>query len=206
MTLTDRFSAALTYATRLHSGQLRKGTNIPYVAHLLAVTAIVLQHGGTEDEAIAGMLHDAVEDQGGHFVLAEIRARFGDNVADIVDGCTDAYTNPKPEWQPRKEKYIKHLKTASPSVRLVCAADKLDNARAILADYQALGEAVWGRFNGGKDGTVWYYRSIVEALKSDGTTLIDALDRVISEIEKLAAPSPCELSVSVISGTITLES
>jgi (p)ppGpp synthase/HD superfamily hydrolase len=189
MTLTDRFFAALTYATRLHSGQLRKGSGIPYIAHLLSVTGIVLQHGGTEDEAIAALLHDAVEDQGGYPTLEEIRKRFGADVAATVEGCTDAYTDPKPEWRERKEKYIAHLQTASPAVRLICAADKLDNIRAILTDYRVVGEKVWSRFKGGKEGTLWYYRAVLQALNINRTPLIEALEREISETEKIAGVS-----------------
>jgi len=185
MILTERFSVALTFATRLHAAQLRKGTTIPYISHLLAVTGIALQHGATEDEAIAALLHDAVEDQGGATTLKEIYHRFGRGVSEIVEGCTDADTIPKPPWRQRKEKYIAHLSTASPSVRLVCAADKLDNARSVLADYRTLADALWGRFNGGKDGTLWYYRAIVETLRVDQNPLVEELDRVVCQLEAL---------------------
>ena len=135
MTLSPCFDDALVFASRLHAGQLRKGTPVPYVAHLLAVTATVLEHGGDEDEAIAALLHDAVEDQGGAATRAKIRRRFGENVAAIVDGCTDADTIPKPPWQQRKEAYLAHLVgETSPSVRLVSSADKLHNVRSIIAD------------------------------------------------------------------------
>jgi (p)ppGpp synthase/HD superfamily hydrolase len=187
MTLSARFEEALALATRLHAGQVRKGTSIPYVTHLLAVASLVLEHGATEDEAIAALLHDAVEDQGGEATLEEIRRRFGDTVADIVDGCTDARTTPKPPWRGRKEAYIAHLRQAPAAVRLVSAADKLHNARTILSDYRTLGEALWNRFNGGQDGTRWYYRSLVEALRQAGPNpLVEELDRVVSEIERLA--------------------
>ena len=186
VTPTERFSAALAFATRLHAAQLRKGTAIPYISHLLAVCAIVLQHGGTEDEAIAALLHDAVEDQGGAPTLREIDHLFGGAVSEIIEGCTDADAIPKPPWRGRKEKYLAHLLTAPHSVRLVCAADKLDNARSILADYRVLGEALWSRFNGGKEGTLWYYRAVVEVLKVDQTPLVEELNRVVSEIETLA--------------------
>ena len=185
--LSTRFEEALIFATRLHAKQTRKGTNIPYVAHLLAVTSIVFENGGTEDEAIAALLHDAVEDQGGAATREEIRRRFGDTVVAIVDGCTDAEVIPKPPWRARKEAYIAHVRKAPASVRLVSAADKLHNARAILADYRELGESLWKRFNGGKEGTLWYYRSLVDAFRAGGTTpLIEELDRVVSEIEQLS--------------------
>ncbi len=187
MTLSLRFEEALILAVRWHAGQVRKETTIPYIAHLLGVASIVLEQGAGEDEAIAALLHDAVEDQGGAVALGEIRRRFGDRVAEIVAGCTDAWTSPKPPWRERKEAYIAHLRQASASVRLVSAADKLHNARAILADYRALGEALWSRFNGGKEGTLWYYRALVETLQAaDPTPLVEELDRVVSEIERLA--------------------
>src|SRR5918911_197645 len=157
MILSERFNEAFLYASQLHAEQTRKGTTIPYIAHLMAVTAIVLENGGNEDEAIAALLHDSIEDQGGEATRQEIRRRFGETVVEIVNGCTDAEVIPKPPWRARKEAYIAHLIHASPSVRLVSAADKLHNARAILADYRVLGESLWKRFNGGKEGTLWYY-------------------------------------------------
>jgi len=190
--LSQRFEDALVYAARLHAKQIRKGTTIPYVSHLLSVASIVLEHGGNEVEAIAALLHDAIEDQGGTETREEIRRRFGDAVASIVDGCTDAEVNPKPPWKERKEQYIARLSHASPSILLVSAADKLHNARAILGDYRALGENLWDRFNGGKEGTLWYYKSLVDAFKqaAAGTALaplIEELERVVGEIEKLSA-------------------
>ena len=187
MQLTSRFEEALNFAVRLHAGQLRKGTTIPYVAHLLAVSSIALQHGADEDEAIAALLHDAIEDQGGAETREEIRRRFGDRVVAIVDGCTDSDLTPKPPWKQRKQAYITHIATASPSVRLISASDKLDNARAILADYRVLGESLWERFHGGKDGTLWYYRGLVKAFREAGSnSLIEELDLVVAEIHRLA--------------------
>lgn len=185
MTLSARFEEALLLATQLHAGQCRKGTTIPYVAHLLGVASLVMEQRGSEDEVIAALLHDAVEDQGGETILKEIRRRFGETVAAIVEGCTDATTIPKPPWRQRKEAYLAHLREAPASERLVAAADKLHNARSILADYRALGEAVWERFNGGKEGTLWYYRALVEAFRASGPTpLVEELERVVSEIEE----------------------
>ncbi|TMB74479.1 MAG: HD domain-containing protein [Deltaproteobacteria bacterium] len=190
--LSQRFEDALVYSARLHAKQIRKGTTIPYVSHLLGVAGIVLEHGGNEVETIAALLHDAVEDQGGADTREEIRRRFGDAVVSIVDGCTDAEVIPKPPWKERKEQYIARLSHASPSILLVSAADKLHNARAILGDYRALGENLWDRFNGGKEGTLWYYKSLVDAFKqaAAGTALaplIEELERVVGEIEKLSA-------------------
>nr|WP_199292143.1 HD domain-containing protein [Coleofasciculus sp. FACHB-712] len=184
MILSQRFTDALTFATALHANQIRKGSGVPYISHLLGVTSIALEHGANEDEAIAALLHDAIEDQGGAATREEIRRRFGDTVTEIVNGCTDADTTPKPPWQQRKEAYIAHIPTASTSVRLVSAADKLHNARSILTDYHIVGEAIWERFQAGKQGTLWYYRSLVGAFRKAGSSpLIDELERVVSEIE-----------------------
>ena len=187
MPYTEKFESALLYATQLHRYQERKGSGVPYVTHLLAVASIVGENGGTEDEVIAALLHDAPEDMGGEARLGDIRRRYGATVAGIVEGCTDTYEEPKPEWRPRKERYIAHVAEAPEPVRLVSAADKLHNARSILADLRVLGEGLWGRFTGGKDGTLWYYRALVEAYGKPGRSdLIDELDRVVREIETLA--------------------
>jgi len=194
--LTERFEEALVYSTQLHASQKRKAANIPYIAHLLGVTSLVLEDGGNEDEAIAALLHDAVEDQGGEKTLDEIRRRFGERVAMIVQGCTDSYTLPKPPWQERKDNYIDHLRHAIPEVRRVSLADKLYNARAILKTYRQIGEITWERFNGGRVGTLWYYRTLVSIFKQTGDDFMTAeLERVVSELERLvnmigsAAPS-----------------
>ena len=186
--LTERFRQALVYAAELHATQLRKSTPIPYVAHLLGVAAIALEYGADEDEAIAALLHDAVEDQGGAATREEIRRRFGDRVTSIVDGCSDTDLEPKPPWRQRKEAYLAHLSEADASVRLVSAADKLHNVRSLLADYRRLGESLWSRFNGGRAGTLWYYRALVEAYQSAGATpLVEELARRVEELEQLAA-------------------
>jgi (p)ppGpp synthase/HD superfamily hydrolase len=183
----EKFEEALLYACRLHRDQARKGTDTPYVTHLLAVAAIVGENGGTEDEVVAALLHDGPEDRGGRERLQEIRERFGDRVAEIVDGCTDTYEDPKPEWRPRKEAHVAHAATASASVRLVSAADKLHNARSILADLRSLGDELWDRFTGGKEGTLWYYRALVEAYAAAGANpVVEELDRVVRELEALA--------------------
>ena len=181
----EKFEQALPYAARVHRDQVRKGTSTPYVTHLLAVASIVGENGGTEDEVVAALLHDAPEDQGGEARLGEIRARFGDGVAEIVDGCTDTYETPKPPWRERKERYLAHLGDASGSVRLVSSADKLHNARAVLSDYRLVGEGLWTRFNGGKEGTLWYYRAVVDTLRDDGPVVED-LDRVVTELEAVS--------------------
>lgn len=186
MILTQRFHDALGYAMELHAIQVRKGTTIPYLAHLLAVASLVIEHGSTEDEAIAALLHDAIEDQGGAPTREAIRRRFGDTVVTIVDGCTDAEVVPKPPWQQRKEAYIAHLQHAPPAVHLVSIADKLHNARAILTDYRTLGDTLWARFNGGREGTLWYYQALLQVFREVGTApaaLIDELDLVIRQLE-----------------------
>ncbi|HLW49228.1 MAG TPA: HD domain-containing protein [bacterium] len=184
--LTDRFSDAFEYAARLHAAQQRKGGGIPYVSHLLAVAALVLESGGDEDEAIAALLHDAAEDQGGRPQLEEIRRRFGDRVAAIVEGCTDTFQDPKPPWLERKKTYLRHLGEAPPDVRRVSLADKLHNARSMLADYRTRGEGLWGRFDGNRDDILWYYRSLVGAFReSRDQSMAQELERVVTELERL---------------------
>jgi len=184
----SRIDRALLYASELHARQRRKGSDIPYLGHLLGVASIVLDYGGNEDEAIAALLHDAIEDQGGDATRQEIRRRFGDQVTEIVDGCTDSDRVPKPPWGPRKRAYIARLRHEPKSVLLVSAADKLHNARAVLADYRVVGDSLWSRFTGGKEGTLWYYRELVKAYRDAGAPagLTEELDRVVSELERLA--------------------
>lgn len=188
--LGARFEEALLFATRKHSGQTRKQSQIPYVAHLLSVTALVLEAGGDEDQAIAAVLHDVVEDCGGAPVLAEVRERFGARVANIVEGCSDTDAFPKPPWRARKEDYLRHLREAGEDVRLVSAADKLHNVRSIVADYGYVGDAVWERFAGGREGTLWYYRAVLDILQQGpGSRLVDELERLVLELERIATRS-----------------
>ena len=187
MQLSERFEDALAYTARLHTAQVRKVSNIPYIAHLLAVTAIVLEYGADEDEAIAALLHDAIEDQGGQGVRTQIEQRYGARVAAIVEGCSDTDVVPKPPWRQRKEAYLAHLRTAPASVRLISAADKLANVRSVIMDYHQVGEQVWERFNGGREGTLWNYRALVETFMAAGTTpLVEELARAVAEMERLA--------------------
>ena len=158
--LSDRFDEALVYASRLHRDQRRKGTAIPYISHLMSVAALVLEHGGNEDQAIAALLHDAVEDQGGEPTLEEIRRRFGEGVAQIVADCSDAWGEPKPLWRARKEAYIDKLPKKNTASLLVSLADKTHNAKAILSDFRLIGDELWSRFSGGKEGTIWYYQTL----------------------------------------------
>ena len=183
--LTHRFENALAYAHQLHVHQRRKGNQTPYIAHLLSVTSLVLEAGGDEDTAIAALLHDAVEDQGGLETLDEIRQRFGDRVATIVEACSDTYVQPKPPWQERKEAYLQHLPESSPEAQLVSLADKLHNARSILRDLTQDGNLVWDKFNGGKAGTLWYYRRLVEIFRNVANGfLVEELTNVVSQIEQ----------------------
>ena len=191
MYLTSRFEEALTYAARLHARQLRKGTQTPYFSHLMGVAALVLEHGGDEDQAIAALLHDAVEDQGGLETLGQIRTLFGEQVAYLVEGCTDAYQTPKPPWRQRKEQYIQHLRGAKDDVRLISLADKVHNARSILNTLRCEGQRTWERFKGGRDGTLWYYQTLVEVFQADqqptcGIKLLtQELATVVAEIQQL---------------------
>jgi len=182
--LTSRFTDAMAYAVIKHGGQRRKGTEIPYVSHPIAVAGLVLEDGGTEDEAIAGLLHDVVEDCGGRPVLDEIRQRFGPTVADIVDGCTDAYETPKPDWRPRKEAYIEHFAEASESVLRVANADKLHNARSLLTDLRDHGESLWERFNASREETLWYYGEVTRVLgqRRGASRLTRELRRVVEQL------------------------
>jgi len=187
LVLTARFRRALVYAARVHARQFRKGTTRPYIGHLLGVTSIVLTHGGDEDEAIAALLHDAVEDQGGKPRLREIRRKFGARVAQIVEGCTDSDVEPKPPWLERKTEYLRQLRHADSSVRLVSAADKVYNARETLEDLRTHRDALWKRFKGGKQGTLWYYREVGKILRRKGPKELAAeLDRVVRELTRAA--------------------
>lgn len=164
---TARFASAMTYAHEVHHNQRRRGTGIPYIAHILGVTAIAMEYGANEDEAIGALLHDAAEDGGGEETLAYIRAQFGDAVADIVLGCSDSLVEDpedKLPWLERKENYLVHLENASASVCLVSAADKLHNVRSIVRDYREHGEDIWERFQGKRDGTLWYYETVADTL------------------------------------------
>jgi (p)ppGpp synthase/HD superfamily hydrolase len=190
--LTDRFDRALLYATHIHGGQVRKGTSTPYVAHLLAVAATVLEYGGDEDLAIAALLHDCVEDQGGKARLTDVRNRFGERVARIVEACSDSLADTakgerKAHWQDRKEDYLAHLQRADEDILRVSLADKVHNARAILRDLRKkeIGEKIWDRFSQPKERTLWYYRSLADKfctllpgqLSEELREIVDVLER-----------------------------
>ncbi len=187
MRLSPQFEKALIYATRIHGGKLRKKTRIPYIAHILGVAAIAMEYGANETEAIAALLHDAVEDCGGAKRLRDIELKFGKDVARIVEGCTDTDQTPKPPWLERKKTYIEHVRHASMPIKLVSASDKLHNVRAILMDYRKEGERLWSRFNGGKQGALWYYRALVNAFSDKRMQpLLQELDRTVTELQLLS--------------------
>jgi (p)ppGpp synthase/HD superfamily hydrolase len=186
--LGPRFLRAFEFAAEKHAGQTRKASTIPYLAHLMGVASLVLEAGGDEDLAIAALLHDVVEDCGGMPILKEVRREFGKRVAKVVDGCTDTDADPKPPWRERKENYIQHLKRADADTRLVSAADKLNNVRSILSDYRAIGESVWSRFSGGREGTLWYYRTLRDQfLRHPRNRITRDLELAVNELETLAA-------------------
>lgn len=184
--LGSRFQRAFAFAAEKHSGQTRKASTIPYIGHLMGVASLVIEAGGDEDLVIAALLHDVVEDCGGAPMLKEVRRRFGNRVATVVDGCTDAYVIPKPPWRERKENYIRRLKKEPADTRLVSAADKLNNIRSIISDYRAIGESVWSRFSGGREGTLWYYRTLRDVfLERKPNRITIDLDLAVRELDSL---------------------
>jgi (p)ppGpp synthase/HD superfamily hydrolase len=184
--LGPRFLEGFLFAAEKHAGQTRKTTTVPYIAHLMGVASLALEFGGDEDIAVAALLHDVVEDCGGAPMLKEVKRRFGSRVAKIVNGCTDSDSEPKPPWRARKENYLRHLKDADAETRLVSAADKLNNVRSILSDYREFGEAIWERFNGGRDGTLWYYRALLKEFKrGKPNRLIREFELAVRELEML---------------------
>ncbi len=185
--LTSRFQDALTYTSRIHAAQVRKGSRVPYISHLLAVASLVIEAGGDEDQAIAALLHDAVEDQPrGGKTVKEIRRKFGERVLEIVLACTDAMTHPKRPWIDRKREYIARARTHSPDARLVSVADKLHNTRSILADHRRMGDKIFDRFSASREEVLWYYRSLADVYTEagDGTGLSAELNRVVGELEE----------------------
>jgi (p)ppGpp synthase/HD superfamily hydrolase len=187
--LSPKFVEAVAYAANKHATQTRKASEVPYLGHLLSVAGLVIEDGGTEKQAIAALLHDAAEDQGGEQTLAEIEQKFGADVASIVAECSDTFQTPKPPWRGRKERYIRHLREASDDAVLVSLADKLDNARAILRDFRAQGSQVWQRFSVQDPRLhLWYYRSLlgVFSRRTDSwmvgelRDVIDALEQAIT--------------------------
>lgn len=185
----QRLAEAFAFAATAHAAQVRKGTPIPYVSHLMSVSALVLEHGGDEDQAIAGLLHDVIEDCGADHEPA-IRERFGERVARIVRACTDTDTTPKPPWQERKETYLRHLEQEGPEVLLVSACDKLHNARAIVSDQHDIGLAVFERFSASQVQVLWYYRTLAEIYRDKMPgRLADEVARTVGVMHDLAGDS-----------------
>ena len=183
--LGARLQRAFRYAANKHEGQTRKQTAVPYLSHLMAVTALVLEAGGDEDMAIAALLHDVVEDCGGMPRLREIERMFGKRVAKIVEGCTDSFVNPKLEWKIRKGDYLKRLKHKDHETRLVSACDKLHNVRTVISDYRKDGESIWKRFNGGREGTLWYYRALSDEFqRRKANRITRELAMVVADLER----------------------
>lgn len=182
--LSPRFGEALGFAFDLHRDQMRKGSGIPYFSHLLAVSALALEFGADEDQSIAALLHDAAEDRGGEPILDEIGSRFGGRVAEMVRACTDALEEPKPPWKERKVRYLAHLAAAPAEAQLVSACDKLHNLRAIVSDYRKVGEALWERFSGGREGVLWYYRELAAVFPEDNPVRPE-LERALADLESL---------------------
>jgi (p)ppGpp synthase/HD superfamily hydrolase len=191
--LTERFDAAILYAHSVHRDQRRKGNGSPYLGHLLGVASIVLDDGGSEDEAIGALLHDAAEDHGGREQLERIRAQFGDAVAKIVEDCTDSWETPKRPWLERKRDYVEHARGLPLSSLRVAAADKVHNAYAILRDLRNTGDKVWERFNAPADDVIAYYESIIRAFRDSGSgqtnrhggsKLVEELERIVKGIQR----------------------
>jgi len=183
--LTKKLDLAFSYAHEVHDGQFKKGTSVPYLGHLMGVSSIVLGDGGSEDEAVAALLHDAAEDHGGRARLDDIRSRFGDEVARIVEDCTDSWDTPKPSWLARKQAYIQRARTLpSPSLR-VSIADKVHNTYGILRDLRNIGEKVWERYDVSPDDVLAYYESLVRAYReAGGGRLVDELERIVRGIQR----------------------
>ncbi len=179
--LGDRFDRALQLASTLHRTQTRKQSGTPYIAHLLAVAALALENGADEDQAIAALLHDAVEDQGGLPTADLIRSTFGPRVAELVLALTDAVVTPKPPWRERKERYLAHLAHAPADVLLISLCDKVHNARSIVLDHAVAGTKLWERFSGGRSGTIWYYQSLVAIFQARGPAGLAAQLAELSE-------------------------
>ena len=189
--LGPRLQRAFRYAAEKHDGQTRKRSAVPYLSHLMAVASLVLEAGGDEDMAIAALLHDVVEDCGGMPRVREVRRQFGSRVAKIVEGCTDSFVEPKPEWVERKKDYLREVKHAGVETRLVSASDKLHNVRTILADYRQHGEAIWKRFTGRKEGTLWYYRALSDEFQRRNPNRITReLAIAVAELELAVGQTP----------------
>lgn len=190
MQYSQRVDEAFLFAHACHREQVRKGTGIPYLTHLMAVAALVGEFGGSENQVIAALLHDAPEDQGGEATLARIRDEFGDEVAALVDACTDAYTQPKPPWRPRKEAFVKRLSSAPEGARLIVAADKLHNMESMTREFAAVGPALWERFTASPAESLWYHATVASTLREGWEhPILDALHAALGRFEEMVAAS-----------------
>jgi len=184
--LSQRFDEALVLASSLHRAQARKASGVPYIAHLLGVTSLVLEEGGSEDMAIAALLHDAAEDQGGEEILDRIAAMFGSEVARWVRQASDSFVHPKPKWEARKRHHLAEIPTADREARLIMLADKVHNARSILADHARVGSEVWDRFSVPRERTMWYYESLLGVFERGlSPVLYDALNDCVKRMKEL---------------------
>ncbi len=185
--LSNRMTEAFEFARLLHGEQLRKGTKTAYLSHLMAVSSLVLESGGSEEEAVAALLHDTVEDCGGLPVLEKIREQFGESIANIVKDCSEPLSIPKPPWKERKNAYIAQIADADDSVKRVACADKLHNLRSILTDYQQVGDRVWDRFHADKEGTLWFYQSMVKTLRTfgQGVAIFVELEKRVGDLQRI---------------------
>jgi len=189
--LSRKFESALAFANQVHAHQKRKDSGAPYFAHVIGVAALVLEDGGSEEEAIAALLHDTAEDQGGQAMLDEIAERFGKTIAQIVAECSDTLISPKPPWQARKENHINGLRTARPETIRIMLADKVYNSRNLLRSLQERGEIVWENFKGGRDGTIWYFQQMYAVFAETKSGYM--LDEFARNIKRIAAfPNDCD--------------
>lgn len=187
MSFSDRLADAFSYALDLHRDQFRKGGGTPYITHLMAVAALVGEYGGSEDQVIAALLHDAIEDQGGEPTRQEIARRFGDHIAALVAACSDAHGMPKPPWDDRKTAFCLAMESAAPDVRLIVAADKLHNARTTVRDLHTVGASVWDRFSVGRDKSLWYYRAVLRALSTGWShPILHELAHAVDDLHRLS--------------------
>jgi (p)ppGpp synthase/HD superfamily hydrolase len=194
MLTSDRVEHALVFAATKHEGQVRKGSDTPYITHPVTVSMMVASYGGNEDQIIAALLHDTVEDCGGLPVLHEIRSVFGESVANIVDALTDSYGHDTEPWETRKRRYLERLAGESKETRLIATCDKLHNARAVLRDYQELGEPLWDRFTGRREGSLWFYRSIADILSAPGDLDVALeLGETVSRLEAATADATAKV-------------
>lgn len=204
--LSPKFALALQFANEIHSTQVRKGVGAPYISHLMAVSALALEYGGNETQAIAALLHDSAEDCGGRPMLETVRVLFGDDVATIVESCTDTFDDPKPAWRPRKEAYLKAMALKPATAKLVACADKLHNLSNTLRDIEIDGAAAWTEKmksspNGAADKQVWYYIGCLKALSTSWThPILDEFGRAVLRLCALVGSPADATNAATLAG------